>query len=170
MRRLADAALRRGKAECGAHRSIEKGVGLDCGGPDRFVKARQKHTVEAQETRFEEAEDHEARVSATCQRSARPSQRVVEQSRVFVKRSWEVLDRRLAPFVHELRQLLESVPVLHRAVRSHSRGGDRSPMLSEAIAQRSGGAKGAQGSKRDCDIARERFRRPPLDFADAADC
>ena len=113
MRRLADTPLRRGQAQRGAHRPVEKGVGLDRGRPDRFVEARQKHAIEAQETRFEEAEDHEARVSASRRRSARRSQRVVEQSRVFVERSRERLGRRLAPFLHELRQLLEPVRVLH---------------------------------------------------------
>ena len=112
MRRLADAPLRRGKAERGAHRPIEKGVGLDRGRPDRFVEARQKHAIEAQETRFKEAKDHEARVSASRRRSARRSQRVVEQGGVFVERRGEGPGRRLAPFVHELRQLLEPVRVL----------------------------------------------------------
>ena len=118
MRRLADAPLRRRKAERGAHRPVEKGVGLDRGRPDRFVEARQKHAIEAQETRFEQAEDLQAWVSAACRRSARRRQRIVEQGGVFVERSGEALDRRLAPFVHELRQLLESRPVLRRAVRS----------------------------------------------------
>ena len=42
-------------------------------------------------------------------------------------------------------------------------------MLSEAVAQGSGGAKGAQGRKRACDIARKRLRRSPVGLADAAD-
>ncbi len=42
-------------------------------------------------------------------------------------------------------------------------------MLSEAIAQGSGGAKGAQGSERACNVARERFRRTPVGLANAAD-
>ena len=54
-------------------------------------------------------------MSAACRRSARRGQRIVEQSGVFVERSRETLDRRLAPFVHELRQWLEPVRVLCRA-------------------------------------------------------
>ena len=79
-------------------------------------------------------------------------------------------DRRLAPFVHELRQLLEPVrrPPSERC-GSGDRGGDRSPMLSEAIAQGSGGAKGAQGSERARDVARQRFGRTPVGLAYAAD-
>ncbi len=42
-------------------------------------------------------------------------------------------------------------------------------MLREAVAQGRGGAKGAQGGKRACDVARERFRRTPVGLADAAD-
>ena len=169
MRRLADAPLRRGKAERGAHRSVEKGVGLDCGRPDRFVEARQKHAIEAQETRFEQTEDLRRGcppLAGGARAAANASSNKAAYSR---KRSWEALDRRLAPFVHELRQLLEPVRVLRRAVRSRSRGGDRSPMLSEAIAQGSGGAESAQGSERACDVARERFRRPPVGLADAVD-
>ena len=168
MRRLADAPLRRRQAERRAHRPIEKGVGLDRGRPDRLVEACQKHAIEAQETRFEEAQDHKARVSAARRRSARRGQRIVEQSRVFVERSREVPDRRLAPFVHELRQWLEPVGVRRQALRSGDRGGDRSPMLNEAIAQGSGGPEGAQGGERPRDIARQRLRRKSFGLAYAA--
>ena len=41
-------------------------------------------------------------------------------------------------------------------------------MLNEAIAQGSGGPKGAQGGERACDIAGERLRRAPIGLADAA--
>src|SRR4029077_12631251 len=155
VRRLADAPLGRRQAQRGAHRPVEKGVGLNRGRPYRFVEARQKHTIEAQETRFEEAQDLQAWVSAARRRSTRRSQRVVEQGGIFVERSGEGPGRRLAPFVHELRQLLESRPVLRRAVRSCNRGCDRGPMLSEAVAQGSGEPKGAQGGERACDIAGE---------------
>ena len=169
MRRLANAALRRRKAKRGAHRAIEKGVGLDRGWPDGFVQAGQKHAIKAQETRFEQAEDRKAWVSAACRWRARASRRVVEQSRVFVERSREIPNRRLAPFVHELRQLLKTVRHLHPAVRSHKCGGDRGPMLRQAIAQGSGGAKGAQGRERIRDVTRKRFRGMPVRLADAAD-
>src|SRR6202046_4030546 len=100
-------------------------------------------------------------MSAACRRGAGSSQGVVEQSRIFVERGREMIDRRLAPFVHELRQLLKTVRVLLGALPTRNRGGNRSPMLSEAVAQRSGGAKGAQGSERASNIAREPLGRSP---------
>ena len=157
------------KAERGAHRAVEKGVGLDRGRPDRFVEPGQKHAIEAEETRFQQAEDHEARMAAARRRSARRGERVVEQRRVFAERSREGLDRRLAPFVHELRQWLEPVRVLHRPCGRRDHRGERSPVLGEAVAQGRLGPKPAQGGERARDIARERFRRLPSAFADAAD-
>ena len=71
MRRLADSPLRRREAERGAHRPVEKGVGVDRGRPDRFVEARQQHAIEAEQARFEQAEDLQARVAAARRRSAR---------------------------------------------------------------------------------------------------
>ena len=47
MRRLPDAPLGRREPELGAHRSVEKGVGLDRGRPDLFVEPGQQRAVEA---------------------------------------------------------------------------------------------------------------------------
>ncbi len=169
MRRLADAPLRRGKAEGCAHRPVEKGVSLDRGRPNRFVEARQEDAIEAQETRFEQAEDHEARVAAAPRRRAYRGESIVEQGGVFLERRPEVVDCSLAPFIHELGQLLEPVRILGRALGSCNGGGKREPMLSEAIAQGGARPKGAQRRERGCEVSRERFRRLPVALADAAD-
>src|ERR1700744_5859763 len=102
-------------------------------------------------------------------RSARRGQRVVEQGGIFAKRSGEVLDRGLAPFAHELGQLLESCYVFRCAARAGKRGEERDPMLGEAVAQGSAGARGARGGERPKAVARECFRRPPISLANAAD-
>ena len=86
MRRLADAPLWRGETERGAHRPVEKGVGLDSRRPDRFVEARQQHAIEAEQARLEEAEDLEARVAAARRRSPGRGQRLVEQNGIFGER------------------------------------------------------------------------------------
>src|ERR1700722_20967990 len=104
-------------------------------------------------------------MSAACRRGAGSSQGVVEQSRIFVERGREMIDRRLAPFVHELRQLLKTVRVLLGALPTRNRGGNRSPMLREGVAQGSEGAKGAQGSERARDVARASLRQTPAGLA-----
>ncbi len=109
VRSLTDAPFRRGQAERCAHRPVEKRVGLDRRRPDSFVEAGQKHAVEAEQTRFEQAEDLQARVPAAGRRGARRGERILEQGGIFAKLGREALGRGLAPFVHELDQLLESV-------------------------------------------------------------
>src|SRR5258708_2618987 len=90
---------RKSHKDRGAKWSVETGTGTNRRRPSRFVEARQKHAIKAQETRIEEAQDLKAWVSAVRRRSARRSQRVVEQGGVFVERSGEGPDRSLAPFV-----------------------------------------------------------------------
>src|SRR6185437_9500388 len=122
---------------------------------------------ELQETRFEETENLQARMAPARRRGARGRERIVEQGGVFAGRSREVSSRRLAPFVHELRQLLKALTVAGRVLRSCNDCGERGAMLNKAVAQRSGGAKGAQGRERARHIACKRFRRPPVGLADA---
>src|SRR5262249_39432991 len=70
MRGLADAPFRRREAELRAHRPVEEGVGLDRGRPERLVKAPENGAIEAEKSRFEQAEDLEAWVAAASRGSA----------------------------------------------------------------------------------------------------
>ena len=112
-------------------------------------------------------------MAAARRGSSGRGQRVVEQSGIFGERGREALGRGFAPFLHELRQRLEPPRVFDRVLRRLGRPGDggqdRGAMQGEAVAQRSGGPKGAQRGKRARDFARQRLGRLPVGLADTAD-
>ena len=61
---LADAPLRRGQAELGAHRAVEEAIGLAARRPDGFVQPRHDEAVDADQARFEQPENFETRMRA----------------------------------------------------------------------------------------------------------
>ena len=77
MRGLADAAIRRRQFQFRAHGAIEKGVGLKTRRPDGFVQPRQHQSIGADQARFEQAENLQARM-----RPRQPAQHALANQRV----------------------------------------------------------------------------------------
>ena len=168
MRGLADAPLRRREPERGAHRPVEKGVGLDRGRPDFLVEARQKGAIEAEEARFEQAEDLEARVAAARRRSADRGERIVEQNGVFAQRAGKGVGRRLGPFLHELGQRLEAA-ASSSATSKPATAEETASRCRARQSRKDAVGKRAQRGERARDVARKRLGRLPAGLADAAD-
>ena len=69
VRRLADPPLRRRQADPGAHRSVQKGVGLGPRRPGALVEPPKHHPVDGEKPRLEEPEDLEAAMGGAGRRA-----------------------------------------------------------------------------------------------------
>ena len=170
MRGLADAPLRRGKAERGAHRAIEEGVGLGRRRPDRFVEPGDEREIEGEQARFEQAENLQSRMRLAPGRRAQAGDDRVEQRGVVRKGAGEAQLRPFGPFVEEFAQRLAAVRLapcfarrsalaLREDVERGAMGGDEKAerrLCAESSERRGGGLS----------VAQQRFGGAPVVFVE----
>jgi len=106
VRGLTDAPLGRGKANFGAHAAVEKRVGLRRRRPHRLVEPAEQHEVEAQQTRFQQAEYFQPRMAAARGRGGPPGERALEYLRIVAQAHGEAVARRKRPFFEPRIELL----------------------------------------------------------------